>query len=252
MKKHIAWVFPFLAFGFAVADPIVREPGVIYLSDFKIKPVQIKLLQAAPCYFDIALKRFAGTLRFPQSLRLEGISESGMYRVRGNARQGGVIAWADPQFFEPLPANFVENLHKSEKRRQEVEALIARNEVAIGMTVDEVGRSLGKPQKKTHRASKGGTEQVFEYIKYKLVPQTTYVPGYSQTVVNLPGSGTNSGGSVVQGGVGYTPTTIYVKEPVGKLTVTFKDGLVEELDQSEGTLTGGQVSVVIPPVDVYY
>lgn len=233
------------------ARPIVREPGVIYLSDFGIKQPKVKLLKPAPCYFDGALTRYAGMLRFPQLLQLDAVAADGMYRVRGNAQQGGVVAWADPGSFEPLPENFLENLRKSEERRTTVEALIARNEAAIGMTLDEVGRSLGKPQKKTSRASKEGTQQVHEYIKYELVPQTTYAPGYSQSVVTYPGGGSNSA-TFIQGGAGYSASTIYVKVPVGKLAVTFKDGLVESLEQTEGTTSGGQVSVVVPPINVFY
>jgi hypothetical protein len=233
------------------AHPIVREPGVIYLSDFGIKPTKVKLLKPSPCYFDGALTRYAGTLRFPQALQLDAVAADGMYRVRGNAQQGGVVAWANPESFEPLPEKFLENLRKSEERRVTVEALIARNEAAIGMTLDEIGRSLGKPQKKTSRASKEGTQQVYEYIKYELVPQTAYAPGYNQSVVTFPGGGSNST-TLIQGGVGYSASTIYVKVPVGKLAVTFKDGLVEALEQTEGTTTGGQVSVVVPPINVLY
>ena len=85
------------------------------------------------------------------------------------------------------------------------------------------------------------------YIKYDLVPQTTYAPGYGQTFVNFP----KKPPVVIQSG-GF-PTTIYVKVPVGRLKVSFKDGIVDSLDQTEGTLVGaGQVSVVTPPVNVYW
>jgi hypothetical protein len=144
------------------------------------------------------------------------------------------------------------NLKKSEERRKVVDVLIARNEVAIGMTIDEVGRSLGKPQKVTNRADKHGTQQVWEFIKYTLVPQTTYAPGYGQTIVTHPGMPNKPQTMIVQGG-GYFPSTIYVKVPVGTLKVSFKDGIVDALDQSEGTLVGaGQVSVVTPPINVYW
>jgi hypothetical protein len=140
------------------------------------------------------------------------------------------------------------NLKKSEERRKIVDDFIARNEVAIGMTIDEVGRSLGKPQKVTNRADKEGTEQIWEFIKYDLVPQTTYAPAYGQTTVTRP----NKPPVVIQSG-GYYPATIYVKVPVGKLKVIFIDGIVDSLDQTEGTLLGaGQLSVVTPPVNVYW
>ena len=45
----------------AVAGPIVREPGVIYLSDFNQKPPRYRLVAPAPCYFEATMKRYAGT-----------------------------------------------------------------------------------------------------------------------------------------------------------------------------------------------
>ena len=40
---------------------------------------------------------------------------------------------------------------------------------------------------------------------------------------------------------------------MGTLTVSFKEGVVDALDQSEGTLVGaGQVSIVTPPINVYW
>lgn len=244
----------FLAFACVAtaASPIIREPGAVYLSDFNVKPLKLKVLEPAPAYFDTAQTRYAGTLRFPQIVQVEALDSNGLLRIRGNAQQGGIAAWVNPQFLEPLPPAFAGNLRKSEERRIQVEALISRNEVALGMTPDEVSRSLGKPQKKTNRADNSGTQQVWEYIKYQLVPQTTYAPVNNQTVVTYP-PGTNSpGGTLIQNSSGYGASTIYVKVPVGKLTVTFKDNIVESLDQSEGTTTGGQVSVVIPPLNVYW
>lgn len=232
--------------------PIVREPGAIYFSDFGIKPLKRALLAAAPAYFDATQTRYAGTLRFPQTIQVEALNSNNLIRVRGNAQQGGIVAWISPQFLEPLPENFSDNLRKSEARRNEVEALISRNEVAIGMTIEEVGRSLGKPQKKTSRADKTGTQQIWEFVKYQLVPQTTYAPVNNQTILTLQKTTTSPGGTLIQNSPGLAASTIYIKVPVGTLTVTFKDNIVEALDQSEGTTTGGQVSVVIPPLNVYW
>jgi hypothetical protein len=236
----------------APAAPIVREPGAIYLSDFGVKPLRLKVLESAPAYFDTAQSRYAGNLRFPQIVQIEGLDANGLLRVRGNAQQGGIAAWVDPKFLEPLPENFAENLRKSEERRNQVEALIAKNEAAIGMTPDEVGRSLGKPQKKTNRADSSGTQQIWEYIKYQLVPQTTVAPVNNQTILTFQKTTNSPGGTIVQNSQGLAASTIYIKVPVGTLTVTFKDNIVEALDQSEGTTTGGQVSVVIPPLNVYW
>ena len=233
------------------AGPIVRETGAIYLSDFGQKPLRLRVLRPAPCYFDIGMTRYAGTLRFPQVVQVEAFADNGC-RIRGNAQQGGVAAWIPYNELEPLPEGLLANLKKSEERKRMVDALIARNEVAIGMTVDEVGRSLGKPQKVTNRADKHGTQQIWEFIKYTLVPQTTYAPGYGQPIVTHPGMSRKPPAVIVQGG-GYYPSTFYVKVPVGTLKVFFKDGIVDALDQTEGTLVGaGQVSVVTPPINVYW
>jgi hypothetical protein len=173
-------------------------------------------------------------------------------RIRGNAQQGGVAAWIPYSELEPLPENFLSNLKKAEERRATVEELIKQNEVALGMTADEVRRSVGKPQKKSKRAEKDSVREVWEYIRYELVPQTTYGPGYNQTIVKVPPTTNSPGKLIVTGNTGYTANTVYVKVPVGTLSVTFQDGIVEALDQSEGNLTGGQVSVVVPPLEVIW
>jgi len=214
------------------AGPIIREPGAIYLSDFAAKPMKLKVLEPAPAYFDLMTGRYAGTLRAPQTVEVQAISDK-MIRVRGNAQQGQILGWVDPKYLQPIPKGVLEALKKSDERRRIVAALIAKNEVALGMTPDEVQLSIGKPQKKTTRASKDkALEQVFEYVKYQLIPQTTNAIG--------------PGGIV-------TVATTYIKTPVGTITVTFKDGIAEAIDQSEGTvLSGNETTIVAPPILVYW
>ncbi|PTX93927.1 hypothetical protein DB345_20350 [Spartobacteria bacterium LR76] len=231
------------------ASPIVREPGAIYLSDFGDKTLRVTVTRAAKSYFDIGMTRYAGTLRFPQQVQVVAVADIGC-RVRGNAQQGGVVAWVSYDDLSGLPKDFLATMKKAEERRLMVEALIAKKEVAIGMTADEVRRSLGKPAKTTKRASKEGLEELWEYVKYDLIPQTTYTPGVTQTVIpsTKPGQPSNVVTQTVMIG-----NTIYVKVPVGTLKVAFKDNLVDSLDQTEGTLVGaGQVSIVTPPLNVYW
>lgn len=235
----------------AIASPIIRDPGAIYLSDFDERPLRLNLVRAAPCYFDIGMERYAGTLRFPQTVKVEAFAEHGC-RIRGNARQGGVAAWIPYEELEPLPEGLLENLRAAEERRTLVEDLISQGEIAIGMTADEIKRSVGRPQKRSKSADKSSIREVWEYIRYQLVPQTTVVPGFSQTIVQIPGGTNNPAGVIVTGNPGWTTSTIYVKVPVGRLAVTFENGIVEEISESEGTLAGGQVSIVAPPLEVYW
>ena len=236
-----------------LAGPIVREPGVIYLSDFEIRDPRFPLAGAAPCYFDANMKRYAGTLRFPQRVELDAVSPAGMYRVRGNARQGGVAAWIEPRFLDGVPDDLVSKLRAADQRRREVEELVARNEVAIGMTLEEVARSLGKPQKRSSTTNREGASQIFEYIRYKLVPQTVYTPAYAQTVLGVtPDPRRRLETVVVRGGYGYNASTVYVTVPVGSIKVAFADGIVDSIEESEGTLVGANASVVVPPVNVVW
>ena len=236
-----------------LAGPIVREPGAIYLSDFHEKVPRYRLNGPAPSYFEATMKRYAGTLRFPQTVQLDAISEDGLLRVRGNAQQGGVAAWIEPKYLTGLPENYLEVVLRAEQRRRQVEDLIARGEVAMGMTLDEVGRSLGKPQKRSSRTSREGATQTFEYIKYKLIPQTVYTPAYAQTLTGYrPEGGKKLETVVVRSGYGYEASTVYVKVPVGTVTVGFVNGLVETLEESEGTLAGANASIVVPPVNLVW
>ncbi len=242
-----AMVFATAAWG----GPIVREPGAIYLDDFALPPFKLALREAAPCYFDMDARRYAGTLKFPQTVKLDAVSPDGLLRVRGNARQGGVAAWVDPKFLEPLPGGFAQNLRAADERRRQVEALIARNEVAIGMTPEEVAKCLGKPQKKSSVTGREGSSQVFEYIKYKLVPQTVFTPDYARTITGyVPRPGERFQTVVVSGGYGYDAATVYVKVPVGTIKVSFVNGVAESIEQSEGTLVGANASIVVRPINV--
>jgi hypothetical protein len=214
------------------AGPIIREGNAIYLSDFEAKPMKLKVLQPAPAYFDLGGKRYVGTLRAGQLVEVQAITDDA-YLVRGLAQQGQVLGWTSPQFLQPIAPETLAALKKSEERRKLVEALVAKKQVAIGMTTTEVERSIGKPQKRSQRASKDqALEQTWDYVKYELTPQTTNVVAPNGTL---------------------TTATTYVKTPVGRLTVTFKGDIVESLDQSEGTIfTGGETTIVTPPVVVYW
>lgn len=213
------------------AAPLVREEGAYYLSDFDLKPLKLKVLQpGAPAYFDLKLSQYVGSLRYPQTVEVQAITDS-HYRIRGNAQQGQILGWVDRQALEPLAPDFLSNLEKTAERKKLVDALIAKNEVAMGMTPDEVQASVGKPNKRTQRTNANGSEAVWEYVKYKNVPQyTTSYDAFGQPFT----------------------TVTYIKVPVGKLAVVFQGDVVTALEQSEGDLSGGEkVSIVPAPIIVY-
>jgi hypothetical protein len=230
--RRAPWLALLAIAGCLHAEPIVREPGAIYLSDFDARPMRLKLLQPAPAYFDIKGTRYVGTLRFPQLVEVQAISDHA-YRVRAKAQQGQVLGWIEPKHLQPIAPEVLAALKKSEERRVAVAALIAKNQIAMGMTPAEVELSIGKPQKKASHATKDQTpEETWDYVKYITIPQNT---------------------AVASPGGAYTVVTTYIKKPIGQLTVHFKEGIVESIDQSEGTiLTGDETTIVVPPITVYW
>ena len=214
------------AHGAPTSGAVVREEGAIYLEDLLPKPVRLAVIADAPIHYKIDLERYLGTLKKGQVVDLQAVGD-GAYRVRGVAQQGQVAGWVDPKFLNPLKKDFLENLKQNAARRDEVNALIAKNEVAINMTPEEVMRSLGKPAKKSSHLDAKGREETWEFVKYERVPKETY--------------GRDPAGNLVK-------SIIYVKVPVGKLAVSFADNLVASLEQTEGTLDrAAQVKIIPAP-----
>ena len=208
---------------------VVREEGAIYLEDLLPKPARLAVIADAPIHYKIDLERYLGTLKKGQLVELQAVSD-GAYRVRGVAQQGQVAGWVEPKFLNPLKKDFLENLKQNAARRDEVNALIAKNEVAVNMTPEEVTRALGKPAKTTAHVDAKGREETWEFVKYERVPKESY--------------GHDAAGNIVK-------TVVYVKVPVGKLAVSFADNLVSSLEQTEGTLDrAAQVKIIPAPFAV--
>jgi hypothetical protein len=106
--------------------------------------------------------------------------------------------------------------------------MVAKGEVALNMTQEEVAAALGKAQKKTSKLDATGRKDVWDFVRYARVPQET--TGYDRNgrlVTNI----------------------IYVKVPAGKLSVTFDNQLVSSLEQTEGN-TDVQAPVRLVPAPI--
>jgi hypothetical protein len=206
------------------AGAVIREPGAIYLEDLIPKPVKLTTLDAAPIYYQSDMRRYLGTLKKGQQVEVQALADHA-YRVRGVAQQGQVAGWVDSKFLTPLKKEFVTNLKQNAARLEEVTALIAKKEVAVNMTPEEVIQSLGKPSKKTARVDANGREEVWEFVRYERVPQE--VTGYDRY------------GRLVS-------SVVYVKVPAGKLSVVFSNDLVSALEQSEGSLEKDARTRIVP------
>ncbi len=206
--------------------PIVREAGVLYLgdADAAFGEILLDVLEPTAVFSDSKGSRHLGVLRFPQKVRLLAVGPA-LYRVQGQAAQGQVVGWVQPLYLSPLHPDFVEQVRKSMKRKAEVDELIKRREVAIGMTMEEVERSIGRPQRISSRANAETSVAVWEYIVYKTVPQQV--------------QGRDALGRLVW-------ITEYVKVPAGSRSVSFQEGVVSELSVNTENPERG-VRQILPP-----
>ena len=210
---------PFLALGLAflstqafAVSGLLRESGAVYLEDLAIKPVKLTVIGEAAVHSQMVNGNFLGVLRKGTVAEVVAISDTAV-RVRGTAQQGGVVGWVPATGLTPMKADFVESVKKNAQRKTEVDALIAKGEVALNMTHEEVTSALGKPQKKQAKLDANGRQEIWEFIRYARVPQETI--------------GRDQLGNLVK-------SVVYVKVPAGKLSVTFENNLVSALDQTEG------------------
>ena len=229
---------PLLALGLAfltaqafAVSGLPREAGAIYLEDFAIKPVKLAVIGEAAVYSQITNGNYLGVLRRGTVAEVVAISDTAV-RVRGTAQQGGVVGWVPAAGLTPMKPNFIESVKKNAQRKTDVDALIAKGEVALNMTHEEVSSALGKPQKKNSKLDAKGRQEVWEFIRYARIPQET--PGVDA-----------QGRPVI--------TVVYVKVPAGKLSVTFENSLVSSLEQSEGTTdVAPSVRLVPAPITMIY
>lgn len=225
------------------AEPILREPHTAYPSDFD---TQIRATIPSPTqgWMRQSQKGDAGILLGGQQVEILAVGKT-LLRVRGQARHGQVAAWIPHNAVTNLPEGFLKNIFLAEDRRTNVDALIARNEVAIGMTKNEVERSLGRPQRKTKRATSSGTSETWEYIRYRVVPQAVQTGG--GTLI----SGRPSGCLYLWTQPWY-PGGLWLQIPDGNLSVQFDNQLVCELNQTEGTppISGGRPKIRVEPLTV--
>lgn len=227
MKAATLAISALLTLSTIAAPPILREAGATYLDDFAVSGVKLAVLSDASVYSMLNQGRYLGVIGKGRAVELLAVSEKGL-RVRGMAQQGQVSGWVDATFLTPLKPEFLESLRANAKRKTEVDALIAKNEVGLNMTHDEVAASLGKAQKKTSKLDAAGRKEVWEFVRYTRVPQET--TGYDRE------------GKLVR-------SVVWVKVPSGKLSVTFDNGLVSALEQSEGT-TDVQAPIRVIPAPI--
>ncbi len=204
------------------------EPGVIYLEEILEVPIKLKVIKEAPVYSDKEGKIRLGYLKADQTVELEGMTEKA-YRVRGQGRSNnGIVGWVGPHAFSHPQEDFVAKLRQLYERQIVVNKIIEEKGIAIGMTLDEVDKSRGKPTKTSVRRTAKGEAGNWEYIDYDEVKHytTSIDPVSGQTFRQL---------------------SHITREEKGKTVVEFEDGLVTALQEDENN-GPGNVRIIIPPL----
>ncbi len=213
------------AFSEAQLEPVA---GTFSVEDVIPVPIQLTVAREAPIYYQSSMDRVLGAMAPGTAVRLVAMSDKGEFRVRGRARHGDVAGWMRRSDLISKDPNLASNLKKAWDRYAQVNDLIAAKQVAMGMTMEEVQASIGKPDRKRSKVSSAGREDTYEYIVYEMVPQV--------------GISRNAFGELVE-------TVTYLRVETGRLSVTFADGVASELEEVTGNPLGrGGVRMVPGPI----
>lgn len=206
-----------------------RERGAVYVEDFTDDAVKLTLPQAAPAFADSSARRSLGQLLGGQKVDLIAFTEKAC-RVRGRAAHDTIVGWVGLKHLKSDDPDLFERLKQAAARQAEVEKYIARKEVAIGMTPDEVVRALGRPDEETTNVRQESSTGSFSYVTYDRIPQRNLAR--------------DRYGRLVQ-------TITYIKVETGRLTVEFENGTVASLQSTKGKPNWNNSRIVVPPIEIW-
>lgn len=203
------------------------DPEVVYLDRTLKDPIDFKVIKDAPVFSDRKGSHRLGSLKAGQTVRLEAITDK-IYRIRLRNTRDGIAGWVAPWAFSSTDPEFVAHLKELYTRQIQVEALIAAKQVAVGMTLDEVALSRGRPTKTSVRKTDKGESGRWEFIDYE------EVKNYATRVHPTTGAV-------------YRQLISVTQEEKGRTSVEFVDNVVTAVEESENR-QGGNIRIIVPPV----
>lgn len=216
-----------LSQGWIQARQLDNDPDVVYMEEISSTPMEFIVVDPAPVFASKKGGRKMGVFPVNMKVTLEAFTDKG-YRVQGKGKFGLMTGWVSPSKLASKDPDFVVNLKKFYVRQLEIRKLIESREVAIGMTADEVKKSIGEPTKKESRVTKTGTSGKWEFIKFEEVKHYNYLRD-------------------PQTGETYRRYSHSTQEEKGSLEVEFESGLVSAITSQENN-EPSKVKIVIPPV----
>ena len=203
------------------------DPEVVYLERTLKTPIDLKVIKEAPVFSDKEGSHRLGTLKADQNVRLEAITEK-IYRVRGQGTRDGISGWVAPWAFSSKDPEFVAHLKQLYERQIQVQALIDAKAVAVGMTLDEVSLSRGKPTKTSVRKTEKGQSGRWEFIDYEEIKH--YITRIDPV-----------------SGAAYRQFSHVTQIEKSRTAVEFENNLVTAVEESEDH-QGGNVRIIVPPL----
>ena len=203
------------------------DPEVVYLQQTIKEPIQLRVVKEAPVYSDKSGSHRLGTLKANQDVELEAITDK-IYRVRGKGTRDGIAGWVAPWAFSSKDPQFVFHLKELYDRQIQVQGLIANKQIAVGMTLDEVSLSRGKPTKTSLRKTEKGQSGRWEYVDYEEIKH--YITRIDPV-----------------SGAAYRQFSHSTQIEKSRTAVEFADDIVTAIEESEDN-QGGNVRIIVPPV----
>jgi hypothetical protein len=203
------------------------DPGVVYIQQALNKPIRLKVVKEAPVFSDRSGNHRLGTLKANQMVDLEAITDK-IYRIRGQGTRDGIAGWVAPWAFSSKDPQFVFHLKELFNRQIQVQGLIAAKKVAVGMTLDEVALSLGKPTKTTVRKTEKGQSGRWEFVEFEEIRH------FITRIDPVTGAAYRQ----------FSHTTQIEKN---RISTEFEDDIVTAVEESEDN-QGGNVRIIVPPV----
>ena len=221
-----AMAIPAQAQLFRKPSALSREKGALYLEDATDKEIRLTTTAEAPVFSNVRGERRLGVIPAGRTVTIVAVSNTAL-RVRGRALHDNVVGWIARKAATPIDEKFVAQLRAAGERRQAVAALIAKKEIAVGMTPEEVEAALGSPSERNSRVDAQGRRDSLDYITYRTV---------SQQVLQYD-----------QFGRSYY-TLVPQKIETGRRSVDFVNGLVASYTESERLRQRGAGRFVPPPI----
>lgn len=230
--KAMKTIIPLLLFvlsgpAFALFEDEKQE--VVKVEEFAPDGITLKVEKPGIVYPTNKGGRQRGALKTNTEVELVSFTDRA-YFVRGTRTDGeGVSGWVTPAAFSAKDPKFVEKLKQVHTRQLLVRELIANEEVALGMTPEEVSQIYPKPTKTRIRRNAEGQTQVWEMIEYDEINH--------YRLVRDPLTGT------VFRQLSHTTT-----EEKSKVVVEFENGFVTAIEKSENNGPAKPTVVAAPVV----